>query len=95
MGEIHREMMEDLIEAHMLEHKLDDEALTDLDYCDVFPEDLDARPNSFEAILRRELNRLTEGEDMETAYQRAREALALLDDATQGKEGSSSASENE
>lgn len=95
MGEIHQEMMEDLIEAHMLEHKLDDEVLMDLDYCDVFPEDLDARPNSFEAILRRELNRLTEGEDMETAYQRAREALALLDDATQGKEGSSSASENE
>lgn len=93
MGEIHQEMMEDLIEAHMLEHKLDDEALTDLDYCDVFPEDLDARPNSFEAILRRELNRLTEGEDMETAYQRAREALALLDDATQDK--SNSASENE
>lgn len=80
--------MADIVENYLSQQEEEGEALLeDLGYSDVFPEDLSARPNSFEALLLDEISKLKKGEIMEDAYQRARAREAFLDAESAGEEG--------
>lgn len=78
--ELHLERMEDIIGAHLEEADLDLEGVQRLDYSDVFPEDLDARPNSFDAILAKELEKVDEAGTytLHEAYTAARAAYEAI-----------------
>lgn len=60
--------MEDRIESYVVEHE--GSTIEDLRYLDVFPEDYEAVPESFDAILNRLAEERPE-DDLDTIYEEA------------------------
>lgn len=70
------EQMDDIVDGYIAGNDIDSEAIHEIEFFDVFPE-LDE--SSFESILRQEMDRLDDEEDMEDAYQRARERFEIIE----------------
>lgn len=68
-----------MIEAHIIEQDIETDDISKIAYVDVFPEDLGARPDDFDSLLKQEMDRLAEGEDLQDAYDRAKERLAVIE----------------